>query len=398
MEIESEIFSGEGGVLNSSNDYEDVKLLNITANAKLYRATRQGKYFLLKTTKDNTEYQQRLLRREYELSIGSDHPHIVHIFIYEPHFAFGPAIVMEYFECRTLKEYIAENPSREERERLFDELLKAVEYLHKRGVIHNDLKPENILVTRADNRLKLIDFGLADCDAEAVLRQLGCTPRYASPELREQRGDVDARSDIYSVGVIMQEMLGDSAVARRCVRVNPEQRFANIEALRRAWKNRHRGWRILRNVALTLVVIAPMLLYLMSYVVAKQRDDARERMLMGMEQEINTICDLVADSLSRAPYVEFAAMHIQSMWEQSDAVHSRYMSMTDDVSFQAQLKTRYERLYKQNYEAYIKNITELPSLYMSVRGDELDYLDSLVRHRIPYSPYPKITVKDKKRQ
>lgn len=397
MNIESEIFCGAAPEIPHNMGYEDVKLLRITANAKLYRATRQGKYFLLKTTKDNTAYQQRLLQREYDLSIGCDHPHIVHIYMYEPNLPIGDAIVMEYLECRTLAEYLSEQPSKMERERLFEQLLFAVEYLHKRGVIHNDLKPENILVTTADNNLKLVDFGLADSDAEAVLRQLGCTPRYASPELRARRG-VDSRSDIYSLGVILCEMLGVSAVARRCMAEMPDDRFANVEALRHAWKNRYRGWRILRNLFLTLVVIAPMVLYLVSNDVERRRVEARDRMIEDMEAEMTAICDAVIDSVADAKYMEFAGMHFRSMYEQCDAVYRRYFAMTDDVALQSQLTTRYGYLYNEYSTVLTQRTSAYPSFYVTVRGAERDYLDSLLKHRLPYAPHTNTTAKDNKRQ
>lgn len=393
MTTESEIFDCDTPNIVVDEGYCDLKLLKTTSNAKLYRATRQGKYFLLKTTKDNSEYQQKLLYREYELSIGCDHPHIVHTFIYDTKLPVGPAIVMEYLECRTLAEYLAERPSGDERKRIFEELISAVEYLHKRGVIHNDLKPENILVTYSDNRLKLADFGLADSDAEAMLKMLGCTPRYASPELRA-RGVVDARSDIYSIGVIMGELLGESAIVRRCTAENPECRFANVEALRHAWRSRHRGWRILRNIFFILVVIAPMALYLYSWSVARQSDNARDRMLTGMEREIADICNALTDSVYNAPYMEFASRHLRSMWEQCDAVQRKYLAMTDDTYLQSLLYAHYEELYKRYFESLAEHLSTYPCFYIEVKGEERKYLDSLIVNELPYVPY-KGNAKDK---
>ena len=201
MVAESNIFGCTPEMGDIMQGFHNFKLLKTTANASLYLAFKAGKRFLIKTTKDNFERQIKMLRREYELSIDCDHPPIVHIYTIEEQLPFGTGLVMEYIEGRPLDKYLSENPSKKERERIFFELLAAVCYLHKRGVIHNDLKPENILISHADNTLKLIDFGLADSDAEYALRTLGCTPRYASPELQAQSREVDARSDIYSIGV-----------------------------------------------------------------------------------------------------------------------------------------------------------------------------------------------------
>ena len=391
--IESESFRPISAELDYSGRYTDVELIATTSHARLYRMRRAGRLFMAKTMVSDDARSLELLQREYELTLGLSHPHIIHVYTYEATTPVGPAIIMEYVDGCTLTEYLAERPDTMARQRVFEQLLSATAYLHKAGVLHNDLKPENILVTYSDNRLKLADFGLADSDAEAMFKMLGCTPRYASPELRS-RGAVDARSDIYSIGVIMGELLGESAIVRRCTAENPECRFANVEALRHAWRNRHRGWRILRNIFFILVVIAPMALYLYSWSVARQSDNARDRMLTGMEREIADICNALADSVYNAPYMEFASRHLRSMWEQCDAVQRKYLAMTDDTYLQSLLYAHYEELYKRYFESLAEHLSTYPCFYIEVKGEERKYLDSLIVNELPYVPY-KGNVKDK---
>ena len=161
MTTESEIYESNANEIIAESGFYDFKLLRTTTYAMLYRARKAGKYFLVKTTKDNSERQLSMLRREYELSIGCDHSNIVHIYTFEENMSVGAGIIMEYIEGFTLSEYLAKNPTVADCNRIFEELLSCVGYLHKRGIIHNDLKPENILITRTDNTLKLIDFAVA---------------------------------------------------------------------------------------------------------------------------------------------------------------------------------------------------------------------------------------------
>ena len=300
---ESNIFESAPQRGDTTQGFHDFKLLKTTANATLYLAFKAGKRFLIKTTKDNTEQQSKMLYREYQLSIGCDHPHLVHIYTVEEGLPFGTGLVMEYIEGRTLKEYLAEKPSKKERERIFSELLSAVGYLHKRGIIHNDLKPENILITHADNTLKLIDFGLADSDAEYAMRTLGCTPRYASPELQAQAGAIDARSDIFSVGVLMQEIFGSSSISARCTKANPERRYANIEALQRAWHNRKRPQRVLLGVVTVAIFVLPLIFTGQMKLAEQEEANEREQLSLQIEREVERV-NTIATNLEQERLAE----------------------------------------------------------------------------------------------
>ena len=291
MQEESTLYEKRGVIEHKNGGFYGPKLLITTANMRLYRISKQGKYFLIKTTKDNSEHQLQMLKREYEFSIGCTHPHIVHVYTFEENLEVGPAIVMEYIEGCTLEEYLSSNISKKERNRLFEELLSAVGYLHKQGIIHNDLKPENILISHTDHSLKLIDFGLSDSDSHFALKRLGCTPRYASPELREQSRNIDARSDIYSIGVIMQQLVGNSAIAKRCTQGNPNKRYANIEALQRAWRNRHRPYFVVAAVVLLLMIALPTILYYRTNIEhskLQHKQEERDQQLDAKQQEIDT--------------------------------------------------------------------------------------------------------------
>lgn len=259
----SDLFTTETDPQPVVNGYHDPILLIVTAYASLYRVTKSGRYFLIKTTKDNSPQARAMLRREYELSIGCDHPHLVHVYLFEEESPVGPGIVMEYIEGRTLDRFLAENPAPAVRRRIFEELLSVVDYLHKRGIVHNDLKPENILISHNGDRLKLIDFGLSDNEAQ-LLHTPGCTPAYASPELMSGALQPDLRSDIYSIGRLMQLIFAGKhrGIIRRCLQPDRERRFENVERLRQRWHRRNRPWHLLLAAVGAILILLPSLLYL----------------------------------------------------------------------------------------------------------------------------------------
>ena len=295
MTKESGIFEKEVFLQKDNDNFHDYKLLKTTAYSKLWRVSRDGKYFLIKTTKDNSEYQQKMLRREYEISIGCDNPNIVHVFTYERNLPEGEGIVMEYIEGRTLDEFLLEKPSLKTKQRIFGELLSAVNYLHKRGIIHNDLKPENILITRADNTLKIIDFGLADNDAFYVLKT--CTQRYASPELLSQdvrtqiatsKQKIDARSDIYSIGIIMRDIFDGryKRIINKCIKENVGSRYLDVSSLQRKWNDRNKVWKYLAVIVILLVAAFPTYLYLSEENAEKKEIAIKEAKIAEIKSDI----------------------------------------------------------------------------------------------------------------
>lgn len=386
---ESNIFGGTPEMGDTMQGFYDFKLLKTTANASLYLAFKAGKRFLIKTTKDNSERQNKMLRREYELSIGCDHPHLVHIYTIED-LPFGTGLVMEYIEGRTLDKYLAENPSKKERNRIFSELLSAVGYLHKRGIIHNDLKPENILVTHADNSLKIIDFGLADSDAEYAMRALGCTPRYASPELQMQSREIDARSDIYSVGVLMREIFGKRhhRIAERCCRVNAEERYENISALQRAWRNRNLPQKVLLGIVAVTIFALPFIF--LGQTKLDERNEAREReqLFRQIERNVERVYMVTTDSISQEVYYEFASSHLLLFYEELAKYQNEHITPIADMELNTLAGNVYIRALNKYHARLLEQIDSLPKIYKSnLPTEELIFYNNLLKERKPYRPY-----------
>jgi eukaryotic-like serine/threonine-protein kinase len=165
-------------------------------------------------------------RREAQDAAKMAHPTIVRIFdageetVLDPqgNEAQIPFIVMEYVDGRLLKDIIAEGPLPEhEAVRIAGQILTALEYSHRAGVVHRDIKPGNIMIA-SNGQVKVMDFGIARAVAEssATITETSAivgTAQYFSPE--QARGEsVDARTDLYSTGVVLFEMLTAQAPFR----------------------------------------------------------------------------------------------------------------------------------------------------------------------------------------
>ncbi|HEY7155142.1 MAG TPA: protein kinase [Gemmataceae bacterium] len=175
----------------------------------------------LKVIKPGMDTRQVVARFEAERQALAlmDHPNIAKVLDGGQTSSGLPYFVMELFKGVPITEYCDQNqiPIRERLE-LFVHVCQAVQHAHQKGIIHRDLKPSNVLVVSHDGErvVKVIDFGVAKAIGQQLtdktiytqLTQLVGTPLYMSPEQAGQRGlDVDTRSDIYSLGVLLYELL-----------------------------------------------------------------------------------------------------------------------------------------------------------------------------------------------
>jgi len=137
------------------------------------------------------------------------HPNIVGVYEYQTNEEGTPFFVMEYVEGKCLKDYLSRGMhfNLDMSLHIINQILNALAYSHKRGVVHRDIKPANILWLE-DDSIKIADFGIAKIEASDITQtgQILGTPQYASPE--QSLGiKTDARSDIYSTGVLFYELV-----------------------------------------------------------------------------------------------------------------------------------------------------------------------------------------------
>ena len=209
------------------NRYELIEKIGSGGMSDVYKAkcTLLNRNVAIKILKDEFKNDDEFLKRfnvESQAAAGLSHNNIVSVYDVgvqgEIHY-----IVMEYVEGITLKAYLKENGPLpwEQAIDFATQIASAMQHAHRKGIVHRDIKPQNILVTK-DNVLKVTDFGIARAVSSFTMKvddnSMG-TAHYCSPE-QARGGYTDEKSDIYSLGIVMYEMVtgklpfeGDSSVS-----------------------------------------------------------------------------------------------------------------------------------------------------------------------------------------
>lgn len=266
-----EELSSSGFVVDSfegvNDRFSSLEEMGTHGHNRMARAKRYGRWYLLKGLADEEATQQayhEMLAKEFDIMMRLQHPGVTQAVSFEDVPSMGKCIVMEWVEGTTLAQWLKTGPSREARRDVARQLMEAVAHIHRQGVVHRDIKPSNIMVTTAGQQVKIIDFGLADTHAHATLKQAGGTTGYMAPE-QAAASTPDPRNDIYSLGLVLEEMQLGSLYRKPIARcLQPiGKRYGSVEELMSDLQQRRTRRRYAAiaafAVGLSLIVAAIML-------------------------------------------------------------------------------------------------------------------------------------------
>lgn len=214
------------------NRYELLKIIGTGGMAVVFKALchRLNRYVAVKILKDefaqDDEFREHFKAESQAVAMLS-HPNIVGVYDFSKTYE-CQYIVMELLDGITLKQYMRSKGALSWKEALYfsTQIAKALSHAHSKGIVHRDIKPQNIIVTK-EGSIKVADFGIAHLENESNPKsETVGSIHYISPE--QARGEpADVRSDIYSLGIVIYEMLtgclpyeGDSAEAIAIQHIN----------------------------------------------------------------------------------------------------------------------------------------------------------------------------------
>lgn len=214
--------------------YPDAKKIEtVGSTCDSYVVRRYGKLHFVKKLKSDLSADPRYvaaIQKEFNVGYNLDHPNIVR---YEK--VGNDYIVLDYVDGRTLKEIIKEDreyfSNKRRSDKFVHQLLSAIGYMHQHSVVHLDLKPDNIMLTNVSNDVKVLDLGF--CYTDSYNDTMGRTDKYAAPEQTDGLGNVDARTDIFAFGRILQQIPKlphiYNKIADKCTNFDKSKRFQSVQ-------------------------------------------------------------------------------------------------------------------------------------------------------------------------
>ncbi len=195
------------------------------ATSSSYIVRMHGKRMFLKHIRKeyaDDERYENAFRKEFEVGFNLDHPGIVRYYEYGKDDC-GSYILSEYIEGCTLTEFVVKNPEylrvKANLDKMTNQILDALGYMHEHQILHLDIKPDNILVTSIDHDVKFIDFGF--CYSDSFYGTQGHSPEYASCEQLQNLSNYDERTDIYSFGRLLSFIFAS-------VGMKPDSRYKKL--------------------------------------------------------------------------------------------------------------------------------------------------------------------------
>lgn len=174
---------------------------------------------------------QRYMRQEYERGKDLDSNYIFKFIALNDDAEKGVVVITEWEDSRDLTEWLREGHSDDEKRKVFRQVANAIDYIHSKGLVHGCLNATNIFITRKGDDVKLLTFKVRYTD---IMKQPQECLKYVAPEAKDGTVGLDARADIYSLGVLLKALGFDMEyhnVIEKCCRFGRNERFYSVASL-----------------------------------------------------------------------------------------------------------------------------------------------------------------------
>ena len=276
---------------NISRQFTHHERLHSGESNCVWRAERYGKWYILKSIAPehaSDSVYMSVLEKEFAQSVTLDHPNIAHVYGLEHDEVVGSCMVMEYVEGRSLTQFLDEKPSFRKRHKVAMQLIDAMDYFHARQVVHRDLKPSNIVITDRNDNVKVLDFGLADRDDYAILKDPAGTSGYASPE-QQKTGLIDNRADIYALGILIGNLPNCSRklkrIAKRCSEVQTSKRYISANDVKQSIQSKKSRSIAIAVLGLIIIALSTILFVRLPQQIRKEIVIQQDTMTMQMVEQ-----------------------------------------------------------------------------------------------------------------
>ena len=312
------------------------------------KTTRDGATVMLKALKseykDKSQYQT-LLRKEFETVSKLDHANIVKEIELIDDPKYGKAIVEEFVDGRSLSDYLKENHSVEEKLNIVRQIASAVCYANQRNIQHRNLKASNVLIAKQGDQVKVIDFRMPFSDDLHV----GYSSMvHVSPELKDGTVAIDARADVYSLGVLMKQMgLPEdyNGLIEKCCSYNRGDRYMDMDSMVADLDGGSGSGPSTKRMATLAAVVVVLIVVVVAFFALQHK--SAERQTATQEQ---------TDSTAQSPTDTTAQQQAQSAdtTQPATPVDSSTEALPADSKFNDQVKQQMFADLDKMYQPYVE--------------------------------------------
>lgn len=351
-----------------------------------YRVKIYGKLHFLKKLKkeheDNILFREAL-RKEFEIGFRLEHPNIVRYVSFH-----DDEILMEYVDGEDLLAFLKNYPAYFEDAEHFDkfvgQLLSALQYLHDNQVLHLDLKPENIMLTRIGCDVKVVDLGC--CYSDTFVDSTGYTTQYAAPE-QVGGGKVDARTDIYAIGKILELLPHPpvyNKVIKRCLNKNPQDRYPSIADLKAALATKKIVRKNMMWVASITIVVFSFLLLFFVFKFSSVPNPAIKN--TSVQEEADTTKHLIQNpQKSKNPTAN--PIVVQNSRPAVSAVRQNAKSL----NWQKDMDASLDKAYRQTISSFCDSIFPSPTVGLAWKAKSTEFHHQVIKITSDFhAKYPEV--------